>query len=335
MSLSDALSLKESELINRAMVVTKVVLPETIDDVPQAESSLKTLKKERSLIEVERKKITSRFDGVIDRLMRPEKEVDSVISSLSERIIKLKKEKQDFEMKEQCRQREVARITLFAEDSAIRTTEAIYMEMEQFLQKAYTYYLDNANPVDMDGIKRKFLNKITYNPPSIKSDLIEATEVDRIVEDSYRVDMEAVVRDLNDRLEIKFATIESDRLNKATAKAFAEKELEDSLILIKEKEEARIISNKIKAESGIAISLIDGIAPLKVSYEIDMDESVETVLLLMAAFASNKGACMKHLRVNKWFSFTPRQAAAALCKLKEDDSSFGFEGINFKEVNKL
>jgi hypothetical protein len=41
------------------------------------------------------------------------------------------------------------------------------------------------------------------------------------------------------------------------------------------------------------------------------------------------------LKVNKWFAFTPNQAATALAKVKCDDNNFAPAGIIFKEVDKL
>jgi plasmid replication initiation protein len=78
-----------------------------------------------------------------------------------------------------------------------------------------------------------------------------------------------------------------------------------------------------------------GVKALKKVYKVEMPETYDNAMLIMAAFLANSAKCREKTSTTKWFAFNATSAATALSRVKNDDNNFAPKGINFIEVDKL
>ena len=78
-----------------------------------------------------------------------------------------------------------------------------------------------------------------------------------------------------------------------------------------------------------------GVKELKKSYAIDMEDTEQNALLIMAAFVTNFNTAKEGVRVKSMFKLSVEQMGAALAWMKNKDENFSHTGINFKQVEKL
>src|SRR5262245_24102987 len=87
-----ALHNREAQLQLMAQkIVAKMVTPKTIDDIAEAEKTLKTAKTDLAILIESRKEVTSKLDAVTTRLMEPEKSLTEPIAIYTAKIIEIKK----------------------------------------------------------------------------------------------------------------------------------------------------------------------------------------------------------------------------------------------------
>lgn len=321
----------------------KFSIPSNYNDLIEAESDLKTLKQSQKLVETERKAITSKFDELCSRLMNPEKSFNEPIKLLTEAIIKVKKE---HEVKQKVVEQQNN------ERKAIKDMVLNYInnkdaEIKSFISNKVSNALQYAlkeGDVTMETLpdflisceKKYETSFFNIEPPKYHVTAITADECQQIIAENFKWDPIFYFTLYKAELLKKFSDYEVQVNNKIQALELAAKqEAEKQHALAVEK------ANKetaIKLESlSVDISTISntGVKELKKVYEIDMPETIESVLAIMSAFSANIHLCMPKLKVNKWFAFTPLQAGNALAKVKCDDNVFNPSGIIFKEVSKL
>lgn len=318
-----------------------IVLPSTIEEVPEAEELLKSLKSAATTISTDRKKVTSQFDAVTARLMEPEKSFVDPIKQLSDAIIAVKKEEEAKQAKIRLRNDEIRRCYDHFTNEKIRIESDLSTKVNSLVARCYEHALNSdMKPEAIGEYLTKSKASITVAqfpaaPSRFNHSILTAEEVDAIMKDKFSVDQQSFILAFSSGVDAKFSDYAIAYANKEQALKLA-KEEEDR----KAKEIAAIaanqtMANKIESAAQETVAVPSLTKALKKSYEVDMPETVESFLVIMAAFSANINLCMPKLKVTKWFGFTANQAAAALGKVKSDDNNFQPAGITFKEVSKL
>ncbi len=153
----------------------------------------------------------------------------------------------------------------------------------------------------------------------------------------FKQNPEQYIQLYTNELRKKFIDYSVAYSNKKQAIELAAKEDEEKQKALIEEANNKETAIQLESVSEVLEVTVSGpeIKALKKSYEVNMPETVESVIMIMAAFTANLQLCMPKLKVTKWFKFTPDQAATALAKVKCDDNNFAPKGITFKEVEKL
>jgi hypothetical protein len=318
-------------------------LPGTIEQIADAEVLLKQLKAGKLEVQTARKAITSKTDALTSRLMEPEKSFDEPIKVLEQAIIKIKKEHEAVEAKKIAKLEERKQI-IETIKNAVAGCDANYKTIvNNKVDAAFKYALGDGNiqPADKQEYLRKCRVKVsestfpipTYNVPSSHHTI---EEIDALKHEYFIVDRSIYVVLHADELEKKFSDFDVAFHNKVEALQRAEEEKKQKEAEILQQQEQQQMAAKLESVSE-SIDTTPSLftKALKKSYEVDMPETIESVLAIQGAFAANIKLCLPKLSVKKWFSFTPAQAATALSKVKCDDNNFQPTGITFKEVDKL
>lgn len=324
--------------------VLAVKMPQNIEEVPNAEASLKELKAQRGFIEKNRKDVTSRFDDLQSRLMKPEKSLDDPIKALSDQIISVKKAHETAERIK----REIEEERKSVKERAISFLNQKDFEFKQMINnavtKALTFALGEGN-VTPDGLeeylmfmKGKF-TLVTFMLPPYGDETcrhLKEEEVRAIITENYKNNPNEYLTLYRDELARKFNDYSVAYQNKQQAVELARKQEEEDRRQLEIQKQNKETAARLESTATVLTpSVSPGVKALKKSYEIDMPDSVESALAIMAGFTANLDKCLPKLKVTKWFAFTPAQAGNALAKVKCDDNNFQPSGITFKEVDKL
>jgi hypothetical protein len=341
------LSVQKTEMQLQAIAqkaLNDVVLPVKFEEVTKAESKLIEIKKSKTECEELRKKITGTLDKLSKRLMEPEKSFEPKISELTSAIIKVKK---DEEVRlsnvrkadeERARVKEIVLNLITNKDYEFKS----FIDGRVSLALQYALSDGNISPDKLeeyiDICSKKYDEKKFalvfpgYSPTSITS-----AEVSDIVAANFKWDANFYVNLYREELKKKFVDYHVAFANKQAAIEAAQKEEADKQKALAEEKENKELSAKLEANAVPleTMQVTSNVRQLKKSYEVDMPETFDSAMAILAAMIANKEKCLTKLKVNKWFAFTPAQAATALSKVKCDDNNFAPAGINFKEVAKL
>lgn len=343
-NMGEAIYKSELQLHVRAQAAALTVeLPTSMDHVPAAEIALKSLKAEQAAITTSRKEITSKLDDVTSRLMLPEKSLAEPIKTLETAIIKVKKEDAQRLANEKAKLEE-KRLAIEYLIGLKATTDATFKRtISDMVSKAYDYALGDGNVTleKLDEYTEKVAKKLTESDfsPSFPARTFQHFSQDdykALVKEHYTFDATTYVLQFITDLETKFSDYEVALQNKEDALALSRKQQADNEAIIQRNQATATASASLfSGAATIADPMPAGVKELKQAYEVDMPETPESVLAIWAAFSANRHLCMPKLKVNKWFAFTPAQAATALAKVKNDDNAFQPSGIIFKVVDKL
>lgn len=343
-NMGEAIYTGELALQARAQAkLISITLPTKIEEVPQAEALLKELKGEMGAIEEERKKITGKLADVTARLMLPEKSMQEPIKSLETEIIKVKKVDAEQRAKKQAKDNELKECREYL-ISTLAKIDGDYKRMiADKVAKAYEYALGEGN-IQMDGLDAftqkaavKFTEKdFTPGIPERRLVHVSSEEYAAIAAEHFTIDANSYVLAYVVELEKKFSDYDVALNNKEQAIQRAKQEQDTKLAAIAEEQTNKEVAAHMEA---VSVDLSQSYGPvvkdLKEAFEVDMPETVESVIKIMSAFTANLQLCLTKLRVTKWMAFTPAQAAGALAKVKNDDNNFSPSGITFKKVDKL
>lgn len=117
----------------------------------------------------------------------------------------------------------------------------------------------------------------------------------------------------------------------------AQKRLEAEKVEAEKKAQALKAAEALKAkfEAVPEIKEADKVKAVKQIYVVDMEENLQSAMILYATLSANQDLILPKLRVKKWFDLKPNQIATVLGKLKSENNSLEFDGITFKIDYKL
>jgi len=339
----EAVYTTEIDITNKAIVAkSKLVLPTKIEEVPDAEALLKHLKSEKKVIEDTRKNVTSKLTDFSARLMEPEKSMDEPIKALETAIIGVKKVEEAKRQAQLDKSEEAKRIVEFLKNAVASFDANCKSIINNKIAEKYRIALEERNiqPEQKDAYLEECcaeVNESTFPIPKIDRKPIHNSveEFEALKKEHFVIDRDEYVRMFANEIEAKFFDYAVAFSNKAVALKQAEDEKAKKAQEIADAQQHQAVANKLESVAQAVTVDTPMTKALKKSYAIDMPETIESALLIQAAFVSNLQSCLPKMRVTKWFDLKVSQCGDALAKLKCDDNNFQPSGINFKEVDKL
>lgn len=325
-------------------LIGKLIYPTDIKQVEEAEKALKEVKSERIKLENRRKEITNPVNERMSELMASEKSLTDPIAKAESAIISIKKAEQERIDSEKKRQNQIIQLTEFCKLTFEKAKNEHVLYINDVCTKSYLNALNKGilpeNVLSMiDDFINSFQKEKFYTPVInvFNYDKIKVEEAEEIV-NRYKtiVNADELYKLLCDEIRKKFSDYEVAFLNKEEAAKKANEEDAAKKAEVENQNKMAEIASKISASAEHQQPVVtNNVKALKSVYKVDMPETVESVLLIMAAFSGNIDKCLPKLKVNKWFAFTPLQAATCLEKIKNDDENFNPQGIIFKSHDKL
>lgn len=322
-------------------LILKIKYPTRVEELPNAEALLKEIKAGQNSVITDRKQLTGKLDAVVTKLMDPEKSLNDPIANLSNAIIKLK---QDYEKIQQVKvQKELEIKTIKERIKEFLATKDFEFrsDISTKITLAYEYALTNdikpeALATYLDKVRTRVgVMDFTCEKPDFKLKLVDVTEMDLIMQDTFLLNPHAYVSIFQKALAEKFSDYEVAYKKKAEALELSRKAEEDKQAQLKKDLEEKELANKLEATATPLMEVGPEVKALKKVYEVNMPNTYENMRAVIGAFFGNEVQCKAKLKVKEWFSFTPAQMASALAKVKNDDNSFEPKGIIWKEVSKL
>ena len=146
----------------------------------------------------------------------------------------------------------------------------------------------------------------------------------------------AYIQIYHDLLDAKFEFYNVALKNKEASLGQSKKEAADAAETLAKEAAAKTTSANLSAmATSFTATTETTTKALKKSYALDMEETEQNSLLIIAAFVANYEQAKQFVRVTKAFELKISQMAACLVSIKNKDERFACTGINFKEVNKL
>lgn len=324
--------------------INDLVYPKTIQDIPAAEEALKNFKAKGNEVKELRLAVTSPVKTAFERLMLPEKSFEEPEKKFTQAIIDLKKQNEAANQKEANKQTEIRNLKEAIIKRCAELDAKIKLFVNDMINNYFVFALENSIIIadingrvkqwSDEGIKKIIERKI--DPFKLAPVNITLEEAQVILRENFNINLLDYANAFDSSLKEKFKDYEVAFHNKkdaltrnANEKQSAEKAIADEKLTTEIT--ASIEASAAPLNGAVQVSTKD----LKKVFEVEMPESVESVMMLFSAFASNREKCIGKLRVTKWFSFNASQIATALGKLKSEENMFQPQGIIFKEVVKL
>jgi hypothetical protein len=317
------------------------IIPTTIQEVPDAEVRLAEGKRAQKHIMELRKQVTDKLDVLKSRLMDNEKSLEAPITALGNEIIKLKKVDQALRLQEKAIEDELVRCKEFCQNEAIKIDSLLQNKVLDLVSRCYNKALESN--VAVKDITTYIANakvaiteaQFTWQMPTFHNAYITHDQVVNIAKANFNIDTKKFVIDFGKKVDEKFSDYDVAYANKADAIALSQKQESEAKARIEQIAQQQQVSIKIEAAAVTSTPTTFYTKALKKSYEVDMAETLENALTIIAAFSANMHLCLKHTTVKKWFGFGAEQAGKSLSKAKCEDNDFAPAGIIFKEVEKL
>lgn len=335
---------QEQVLILKAgEIISKIKLPEKLEDVEAAEKLLKDLKLEEKALQESRKKITSKLDDLTSRLMQPEKRLPSELQKLSNAIIVVKKRHEEDKAKDNAKIKESANIKAKVITYVADMNAALLEGQSKLLFDSYNYALDNVAVQDKDEYLAKVKKRVTeanqtIPRPQFVSNILTQAEIEKIIDDTFSVrPASEYVKNYEDELALKFSDFKNAKEDKEQAKINAQNDRNLEVTGIEDKKKEEVVSAQIIALSDTSSSVItpSDVKELKKVYSLSLEESEANADIILSAYVANMKKVKEQLRIEKWFNLSIKNIIKALEKLKNDDENFNFTGAIWKEETKL
>lgn len=336
---------------SQQIIKTLEAKPTEISQVPEAEEKLKVAKSMVNQLVVDRKKITTPLDEVISRLMEPEKTATQIVKEFEAAIIPIKKAEEARGKLETDKQNERTQLIEKCKMLVIESDSKLKTKINDLISTAYEFALTRQNKDKTVGVPindvndyvnlcieagKKKLLEIAAETIKFKPLFISEEEAEQIVNmPEHCTITEDYFQAFEKAMKERFSDYEVAFQNKKDALELSAKEKAEAEALIAKEKMNETISASMSAAAATPSIVKTETKALKKSFEIDMPETFESAMLIMAAFIANKEKAIQKTTVKKWFSFNAESAGKALAKFKSEDNSLSFSGINFKEVDKL
>lgn len=331
-----------------ALKTKLATIPREPKDLATAEATLKSVKQDRNALEEERKKITSRVQDAITRIMIPEKEVDQAIKDFETAIIAVKKKKKETDDKEENKKKELAAVAEKVRIYIANTNAEWLKYHAKLISDSYVAALNGIEgkmaPVPPENIQayvakvkaRVNIDNRTMQPPLIAAVINTQEDVDAELKKHFTpMTAQEYVDGFVADMDLKYSDYELAWNDKEQALKMNEEEVAENATAIDKQQSADVATAGFQA---MAVTMVSETTtkPLKELYALDMPETLESCKKIIHAYMLNAAKCDAQLRISKWFTgFGVKQMIAALEKIKNDDNNFNFTGLVWKTLDKL
>ena len=306
-------------------IIAKYPLPTKAEDVDEV---VKALSQEYSAIESERKDITVKLNGVIQKLMAHEKQVQEHLVTVKEVGLELKQV-----AVAEAKKRQQQEASILAEKLRIQSLVDKYVSdtkrrVTEMATNDYNTALAMGAQFERLSLLSKFTKQHIFLPAnsSIASDMVQYYQL----HDQQKLDLTMWYDNL---LKDMYSDFDIALNNKAEAQQRMKEKEEQAA-----KERAAEQAAKEAMQSVQQAMSAQVVAPIgrqvKSEYKITVTEANH--LLICVAYATNYALHLKKYTTVKQFgSLTVSQMANYLCKAKNDGIGISIEGLVFETVEKL
>lgn len=343
--------MNQTDLKLQAMVqksIAKIKIPQTVLEIAESEKLVVELRKDFTDIQTDRKKLTSKFDAAISRLMEPENTLKNAVPALTDAILQLKKVAEQEASKLKYKDDEIKRVKETIATHISNHDATCKRLIIDLVDKAYSFALGNGD-VKAEEVS-EYISKIMkgekagedkfkITPPMIIVNCITNDEVKELWDHLATGVKEPMMyrQDLKDALDAKFEFYTIALKNKVESLKQAAEDKQAAEAAIQKQAAENEVANKLNAISVSAEpTLTNTHKALKKVYTIDMvGENWSDVVIVTTAFMSNLEKCKAKIRVKNIWNLSVAQMAVALCAVKNEDEAFAFSGLKFMLIDKL
>lgn len=327
-----------------AKAIADLKYPEKIADIPNAEEQLKAFgAKEKEVIEL-RKTVTDPVKQAFERLMIPEKSFDEHKKKFSSCIIQLKTELEKEKQKEAQKNNEIRLLKERVVKHCAELDASIKLFANDLIDKAFVKAITDRIIIPEIGktiekwSARGIERIMEYKFPKfeLSPSFITMEEAQSILKENFTINLIDYANAFDFMIKEKFKDYEVAFHNaKDALKLNAQQKEEAAKAIADEKLTAEITASIQSSATPLNATPEVITKDLKKVFVVDMPETFESAMLILAAFMGNKDKCLKKTTTKKWFAFNATSAANALEKVKNEDNLFAPTGIIFKETVKL
>ena len=319
--------------------------PKSIEQINETETKLAEAKRQATALMENRKGVTNNLNAVVERLMKPEKEIREHFTIVESSLLGLKQQKKASddlikakadELK-RVREEYIKHVNQFDASAKATILNQCTFAFEYALGKGAI--TEETYPNYFKAVKDKFKETdFAITAPVIKLNVVTQTEAYLIwSEVSLTVQPPKFYLDLY-ALQItdKFQFFTISLKNKEGAlKNAAMKDAKNATELAKEASQKNVAATLASVSVTVASVATEKTKALKQVYVLDMEVTDQNALTIMAAFAGNFDNARQHVKVTSIFSLSINQMATALVSIKNKDEKFECTGVNFKTIEKL
>lgn len=319
--------------------------PKTIDDVIKAEAILKEVKAEGKSIQEQRLQITRPVDKRLAELTVPEKSFIQPVADFEKAIITLKRADEERQRAERQKNEEIAKCKEFLISTKNNADALFKQKINEKLEKVYKYALGDGGvtmatlPDFIDLAISRMTEadfKIPYPLNPYNTEYVPAELFIKMCNELLIIDSKPYLAQYENAVRAKFVDYEVALSNKELALKQAEDDAKQAAANIESEKMNANTAAKLQSMASTMAVVSTGTKGLKKVYEVDMPDTMESMIAIMAAYIAHIDlTSQKNTGVNKWLSFTPAQAAISLAKVKNDDPNFQPALITFKTTDKL
>lgn len=326
-------------------IIAKLKKPTKPEELKEAEEALKSAKQEAKKLYEDRIAITQRFDSVASRLMAPEKTLTAAWPEIEKAMFDVKKAEQEQLNKLKYASDEKKVLREQYGNLIVKMDKEYRDKIAGQVTKAFEYAL-GAGAVTLDGLDA-FLEKVkiakgfteidfTYDRPEIALKYTTKEEMLAIWQEADKLILPGKEylaiyhKALKDQFEFYSAALK----NKEGALKLKKEQDEREENKRKEEAEAQAVANKLSAIATTTAEIASTTKPLKEYYEVDLEDTEENAIKIIAAFVGNYQLCKGGVRVKSLIKISVEQMASALAWVKNKDDKFEC-GIKFIKREKL
>jgi len=311
------------------------------------EVTLKDFKAGKAQLSEDRKALTNKLDKLKERLMIPEKELEGPQKDYETTLLSTKQAKRTADEVIIAKSAELARVKEFFANSIAQQHADFEILIINKAAKAYEHALTKKLSTEQlkdvwptittlltvaDFITKQLPVSVVYMKPEEITAIYEGIHQKNAKTPSEYVEKyQSLLKEKFEFYEIALknseASLELEKKNQAEALTNVANEAADAVVAAK----LEAISNP---ETVIGY-VVNGGKALKQVYKLDMEETQQNAIAIIAAFAANWSTVKDELGVKKWFNLSVKQMADGLVSLKNKDNRFEVSGIKFKLEDKL
>lgn len=325
-------------------ILATLIEPKSIEGIAASEAALTEAKKQANALIAERKLTTDPLATVASRLMQHEKMLLNKFPEIEKQLISLKQQKKAADdlanatAEEKKQLREICALH-------ITNTDIIFRQViEKQVDFAFSYALgvgciDEAGLKDyLAKVKLKYtVENFTTPAPTVTLKNVPKAEFE-VIWGQNVVSVKPAETYINlylTTLEKKFEFYNVSLMNKKAAIEASEKATAEAAAnLAKEQKSGEIAAALNSMATSIEAAPQSKVKDLKTVYVLDMEETEQNALLIIAAFVANFENTKQYVK-SGWFNLKVEQMGKALVSLKNKDNKFSCTGIIFKTEDKL